>query len=261
MPIRVLLVEGQTLLRHGMKLILQSARDIEVVAEAADGGEAVDRAAALSPDVVLIEPLLPRGDGVEAIRAIRQRCPGARILVLSAQGDQEALGQAAAAGAVGYVLKDISPENLVSAIRAASSGRAILSPTIAKQIVERHFRTGGDDGDGAGDGAVPRRDPGLTQHEIEVLRGVARGLSDKEIAAQLFLSESTVKSRLRYVYLKLGLRNRAHAAVFVLKKGLLAAASGPHRSAASSGPPLAAPPGRPAARSAGTPAGARAGRS
>src|SRR5579884_416676 len=110
-------------------------------------------------------------------------------------------------------------------------------------------------------GRVQRPDPGLTQHEIEVLRGVARGLSDKEIAAQLFLSESTVKSRLRYVYLKLGLRNRAHAAVFVLKKGLLAAASGPHRSAASSGPPLAAPPGRPAARSAGTPAGARAGRS
>lgn len=221
MPIRVLLVDNQTLLRHGIKLLLQSERDIEVIGEAADGSEAVDRAVALSPDVVLIESRLPDGDGVAALRAIRGRCPHARILVLSSQGDQEAFGKTAAAGVIGYILKDISPENLVHAIRAAYNGRTILSPTIARQIGQHHFLTEGG-ADAKGDrGVIRGRDSGLTRHEIEVVSGVACGLSDKEIAARLFLSESAVKTRLRRVYRKLGLKNRAHAAVFAFEKGLL----------------------------------------
>src|SRR5579864_7307591 len=109
MPIRVLLVDNQTLLRHGIRLILQSARDIEVIGEAANGKKAVDKAVALSPDIVLIESVLPEGDSIATIRAIRQHCPYAWNLVLSSQGDPEAFSKAAAAGAIGYILKDIPP--------------------------------------------------------------------------------------------------------------------------------------------------------
>lgn len=228
MSIRVLLVDHQALLRHGIKLILQPERDIEVVGEAADGGEAVDRAVALSPDVVLIETMLPGGDGAATIRAIKQRCPRTQVVVLSGQGDQETFSQTAEAGAAGYILKDISPENLVNAIRAAHTGRTILSPTIAAQIVRHLALT--DDGAGTGDhGGIGRQDVRLTQHEIEVLTRVARGLSDKEIGAQLFLAESTVKSRLRRLYLKLGLKNRSQAAVFALERGLLTVVSDDRR--------------------------------
>src|SRR5579864_8865916 len=135
MSIRVLLVDDQVLLRGGVKLILQPEQDIEVVGEAANSGEAIDKAVSLSPDVVLIESALPDGGGLAAIRAIKQQCPHIRILVLSSQGDPEAFGQTSAAGAIGYIMKDISPENLVNAIRATYNSQTILSPTIAQQIV------------------------------------------------------------------------------------------------------------------------------
>jgi DNA-binding NarL/FixJ family response regulator len=221
MPIRVLLVDNQTLLRHGIRLILQSARDIEVIGEAADGNEAVDKAVALSPDIVLIESVLAEGDSIAAIRAIKQRCPSARTLVLSSEGDPEVFRKTAAAGAIGYILKDISPEDLMNAIRATHSGRTILSPTIAQRIV-RHLSFAEESANGNGDrGAIRGQTPEPTGKEIEMLSLVARGLSDKEIAAQLFLTESAVKTRLRHIYRKLRLRNRAHAAVFLVENGLL----------------------------------------
>jgi DNA-binding NarL/FixJ family response regulator len=220
MPIRVLLVDNQTLLRHGIRLILQSARDIEVIGEAADGNEAVDKAVALSPDIVLIESVLAGGDSIAVIRAIKQRCPSARNLVLSSQGDPEVFRKTAAAGAIGYILKNISPEDLVNAIRATHSGRTILSPTIAQQIV-RHFSFAEESANGnCNRGAIRGQTPGPTRQEIEVLSLVARGLSDKEIAAQLFLTEAAVKTRLRHIYRKLGLNNRAQAAVFIVERGL-----------------------------------------
>jgi two-component system NarL family response regulator len=220
MPIRVLLVDNQTLLRHGIRLILQSARDIEIIGEAADGNEAVDKAVALSPDIVLIESVLAEGDSIAVIRAIKQRCPSARTLVLSSQGDPEVFRKTAAAGAIGYILKDISPEDLMNAIRATHSGRTILSPTVARRIV-RQFSHAEESANGNGDrGAIRGQTPEPTGKEIEVLSLVARGLSDKEIAAQLFLTESAVKTRLRHIYRKLGLKNRAHAAVFLVERGL-----------------------------------------
>lgn len=221
MPIRILIADHQTLLRHGIKLIAQSARDIEVAGEAATSDEAVKRAVELSPDVVLIESHLPDGGGVAAIRTIKHERPHARILVLSSHGDPEAFGEAAAAGAIGYILKDITPENLLNALRAAYDGRTILSPAIAQQIVTKLARA-----DANGDknhGTIDRQGPALRQPDIEVLSRVGRGLSDKEIAAQLFLSESAVKTRLRHLYRKLELKNRAQAAVFALEQGLLQA--------------------------------------
>jgi DNA-binding NarL/FixJ family response regulator len=220
MPIRVLVVDNQALLREGVKAVLRTTRDINVAGEAKDSADAIDRAVALSPDVVLIEPALPDGAGVAAIRTIKERCPRTRILVLSAQGTPETFGQTAAAGAIGYIMKDISAENLANAIRAVHNSRTMLSPTIAKQIVEQLSHAEGHVGQGA-QGILQQRQPALSRSEIEVLVRVARGLSDKEIAAQLFLSEAAVKTRLRHLYRRLGLKNRAHAAIFALERRLL----------------------------------------
>jgi DNA-binding NarL/FixJ family response regulator len=225
MAIRVLIADNQALLRQGVKHALESAGHIEVVGEAATSEDAVDLAAALAPDVVVMETGLPDGGGVEAVRTIKQRCPNVRILVLSSEGDPEAFGKAAAAGAIGYVLKDISPENLINAIRAVYARRSILSPAIAQQIVRQLSLVDGS-GNGTQDFVVhARRRTMLRGPDIEVLTRIARGLSDKEIAAQLFLSESAIKTRLRHIYRKLGLKNRAQAAVFALENGLLMADS------------------------------------
>jgi DNA-binding NarL/FixJ family response regulator len=225
MAIRVLIADNQALLRQGVKHALESAGHIEVVGEAATSDDAVDLAAALAPDVVVMETGLPDGGGVEAVRTIKQRCPNVRILVLSSEGDPEAFGKAAAAGAIGYVLKDISPENLINAIRAVYARRSILSPTIAQQIVRQLSLVDGS-GNGTQDFVVRAgRRTMLRGPDIEVLTRIARGLSDKEIAAQLFLSESAIKTRLRHIYRKLGLKNRAQAAVFALENGLLMADS------------------------------------
>ncbi len=219
MGIRVLLVDNHILLRHGVKMILQAEPDIEVVGEAAEANEAIEKTVALAPDLVLIEIMLPDGEGPAAIRAIRQRCPRAQVLVLTACAQQDGFRKAAAAGAIGYVLKDIAPANLVNAIRAAHGGRTMLSPVIAKQLIEHYATNGAAAGQPAGSARGP--EPPLTRHEIDVLAGVVQGLSDKQIAAELLLSEATVKTRLRAVYHKLGLRNRAHAAVFAVEHGLI----------------------------------------
>jgi DNA-binding NarL/FixJ family response regulator len=220
MSIRVLLVDNQILFREGVKAAFLSDPTIQAVGEASDPNEAVQRAVETDPDLVLVEIMLPQGDAVEAIRTIRQRCPRTQVLVLTSRVDQDGFRKAAAAGAIGYVLKDIDPINLVSAIRAAHSGRTMLSPTIARQLVDHYFTTSVEFAGGR-EGAGSTAQPKLTKHEIDVLAGVAQGLSDKRIAANLFLSEATVKTRLRAIYHKLSLRNRAHAAVFAVENGLL----------------------------------------
>jgi DNA-binding NarL/FixJ family response regulator len=223
MGIRVLVADGHVLLRQGIRAVLQSEPSIEVVGEASDADRAIEVAAALNPDLVLIEIMLP-GDGVAAVRIIRQRCPRTQVLILTSCADQEVFKKAAAAGAIGYVLKDIEPANLMSAMRAAHEGRTMLSPTIAKLLVDQYFAASGAPLDHLTNAALAYQ-PTLARHEIDVLAGVAQGLSDKRIAANLFLSEATVKTRLRSIYHKHGLRNRAHAAVFAVENGLLKTSS------------------------------------
>jgi DNA-binding NarL/FixJ family response regulator len=229
--IRVLIVDNQLLFREGVKAAFRGEPAIEVLGEAGDANEAVDKAVAAAPDLVLIEIAMPHGDAIEAVRTIRQRCPNTQVLVLTSRMDQDSFRKAAAAGAIGYVLKDIDPVNLVRAIHAAHNGKTMLSPTIARQLVEHFFTASSEFVDGR-DGLAGSAHPRLTKHEIDVLAGVAQGLSDKRIAANLFLSEATVKTRLRAIYHKLGLRNRAHAAVFAVENGLLktsaSARSAPH---------------------------------
>lgn len=230
--IRVLVVDHETLLRHGVRSIVQSAPDIEIVGEAATSDDAIKQSISLCPDVLLIESHLPDGAGIAAIRTIKQGSPLTRILVLTSRGDPASFTQAAAAGAIGYILKDIASEHLLNAIRAAFEHQTFLSPTIARQMLQQ-FSVAGSVVES--NGRTSRDVATLNQHDIEVLNRVARGFSDKEIAAQLFLSESAVKSRLRHIYRRLGLKNRAQAVVFALEKGFLPSVVGNgHRGAPSS---------------------------
>lgn len=215
-PIRVFLVDAQSLMRQGLKVLLSSEGDIEIVGEADSGRLAIAEVAALGPDVVLMDVVMPSGDGIEAIRTIKLRSPGTQILVLTTYSNQELFQEAAEAGAVGYVLKDISPTNLSNAIRAVHSGATMINPVLARQMVEGFSSEGS-----ALSTKGARRLHRLTQREIDILVDVARGLSDKEIASKLFLSESRVKNSLRALYGRLKLRNRAHAAAFAVRRGLL----------------------------------------
>ena len=214
MAIRILLADDQVLARMGIRVLLEDARDIEIVGEAASGREALVLARELTPDVILMDVKMGDGDGIEATRTIRLACPTTQVLMLSVYGDPALLQRAAAAGAAGYVLKDVRPSELVVAIKAVHSGKSMIAPDVARQLMDQ-LAVGS-----AADSA--RRGPsGLTEREIQVLVEVARGLGDKEIATKLFLSESTVKSHLRAIYRRLKLKNRAHAAAHAIEHNLV----------------------------------------
>jgi len=217
--VRTLIADDHTLFRQGLHALLQHvrwARHIEVVGEAASGREAVARSLELHPDVVLMELKMRDGDGLEATQAIRQECPETQVLILTSYGSPELLRRASAAGAAGYFLKDVEPDNLVTAIQAVRHGQTMISAEMAQCVLKNttHQRT-------RVDGA--RRAPhGLTERELHILAALADGLSDKETATRLFLSESTVKSHLRAIYRKLAVRNRAQALAVAITNGHLA---------------------------------------
>ena len=215
MPVRVMLVDDHEIVAAGLRVILQAEHDIAVVGKASGVKEAVRRATELKPDVVLMDVKLSDGSGIDATMQITEACPETQVLMLTVYDDQETVLKAVQAGAIGYVLKDIPPENLIRAIRSVHSDRTMINPVIARKLVERLAATERD--------AVLfnfRRGPGLTERELDVLKGVAAGLSDKEVALKLFLSEPTVKSHLRSVYQKLRIHNRAQAAAYAVKNGL-----------------------------------------
>ena len=216
MAIRLLIVDDQMLIRLGLTAVLEPERDIEVVGEAGNMREALEKAVALRPDVALVDVMMPGGDGIEAARAIKQRCPNTEILILTVHGDLELFHRAAAAGASGYVLKDIPPANLANVIRSIRDGKTMVYPAIV-----RHMLGGSLDNNGVpAFGALEQR-YGLTKRNCDVLLGVALGLSDKEIASKLMLSKSTVKTHLRRIYHKLKIRNRTEAAAFAVAENLL----------------------------------------
>lgn len=215
MPVRVMVVDDHGVVRSGLRALLQPEADMVIVGEANGVKDATRKATELQPDVILMDINLPDGSGIEATRMIKESCPNTQILMLTIYDDHETVLKAVKAGAIGYVLKDIPPEHLARAIRAVNSNGTAIHPSIARMMVERL--------------AVNerettlmslRRGPGLTLREIDVLREVSQGLSDKEIASKLHLSEPTVKSHLRAVYQKLHARNRAQAATYAAKHGL-----------------------------------------
>jgi DNA-binding NarL/FixJ family response regulator len=214
--IGVLLVDDQALVRAGFRLIVESQPDMEVLGEAADGAEAVELCAKLQPDVVLMDIRMPGLDGVEATRRVT-KVPGRgpKVLVLTTFDADEYLYETMQAGASGFLLKDVPPEQLVAGIRMIAAGDALLSPTLTRRLVERFLarpQPSRRDGDAAA---------ALSDREREVLLHVARGQSNAEIAAALFLSEATVKSHLTRILAKLDLRDRVHAVVFAYENGLV----------------------------------------
>ncbi|GII01202.1 response regulator [Planobispora takensis] len=214
--IRVMLVDDQELLRTGFRMVLQAQPDIEVVAEAADGRAAVEAARAGGVDVVLMDVRMPVMDGVEATRLIRAADEAPRVLILTTFDLDEYAFAALKAGASGFLLKDVPPADLVSAIRSVHSGDSVVAPSTTRRLLERfavHLPS-------PGEARAPAL-PGLTAREREVLVLVARGLSNLEIAERLELAEATVKTHLGRVLAKLGLRDRAQVVVYAYESGLV----------------------------------------
>jgi DNA-binding NarL/FixJ family response regulator len=211
--IRVLLADDQELVRSGFRLILEMAEGIDVVGEAEDGREAVELAKELKPDVVLMDVRMPDVDGIEATRQLRAANLDARVLVLTTFDLDEYVYAAVQAGASGFLLKDAPRDQLVTAVRTVARGEALLAPAVTKRLIERFVAR-----------AAPPAAPGvgdLSAREDEVLRLIARGLSNAEIAAELFVAEATVKTHVARVLAKLGLRDRVQAVVFAYEHGLV----------------------------------------
>lgn len=218
MALRVLIADDQALLRAGFRLILSSESDLEVVGEAADGEQAVDAARRLRPDLTLMDIRMPKLDGLEATRRITSGVPPPpRVIILTTYDLDEYVYEALEAGASGFLLKDAPPEELINAIRVVAAGDALLSPSVTRRLIEEFARR---------PSRHPPDDPqirGLTDREREILRLVAGGLSNQEIAAQLFLAESTVKTHITRIFSKLGVRDRVQAVVVAYEVGLVKA--------------------------------------
>jgi DNA-binding NarL/FixJ family response regulator len=212
MTIRVLVADDQSLVRSGFRMLLDGEEDMEIVAEAANGVEAVDKAARYEPSVVLMDIRMPELDGLEATRRILAADPDARVLVLTTFDLDEYVYAALRAGASGFVLKDEPPEQLLAAIRIIAAGEALLSPAVTKRVIAKFTQ-------------LPSKPPPpeieeLTERELDVFRLIARGLSNAEIGQELFISDTTVKTHMTHLLQKLGLRDRVQAVVLAHETGL-----------------------------------------
>jgi DNA-binding NarL/FixJ family response regulator len=207
--IRVLIVDDHAVVREGLRTFLELQDGIAVCGEAADGEQAVMQAEALRPDVVLMDLVMPRLDGVGAMRELRRRLPGTRVIVLTSFAEDERLLPAIQAGAAGYLLKNVAPPELARAVRAAHAGEALIDPVIAARLVDAIAQPAGE--------PAPER---LTTREQEVLALIARGYSNKRIALELGIAEKTVKTHVGHVLAKLGVTDRTQAAVHAVRMGL-----------------------------------------
>jgi DNA-binding NarL/FixJ family response regulator len=212
--LRVLIADDDDLMRAGLKAVLSSDDTIDVVAEAADGREAISHTRALKPDLVLMDVRMPGMDGIAATREIIAAAPGARILILTTFEDDDYVFGALSAGASGFLLKRTQPEQLIAAIHTIAAGESLLSPSVTRTVINRMARQPQPDP------AASRRLQLLTPRERDVLELVARGLSNTEIAASLFVEESTVKTHLKRILAKLSLRDRVQAVILAYETGL-----------------------------------------
>lgn len=208
--IRVLLADDHDVVRRGLQALLETEGDIEIVGEAVDGVEAVLKARSLRPDVILLDLQMPRKNGIEVIDEIKQENAEARILVLTSFSDDEKVFAAIKAGALGYLLKETSPSELLQAVRDVHIGESSLHPAIARKLIRELNRPS----------TLPQSDEPLTEREVEVLVNVAQGLSNQEIADDLVISERTVRTHVSNILSKLQLANRTQAALYALKEGL-----------------------------------------
>jgi two-component system NarL family response regulator len=215
-PVRVLIVDDHALFRRGLQMVLENETDIDVVGEASDGHEAVERAEATSPDVVLMDVRMPKRSGIEATRTIKDVLPSTKILMLTISDEEADLYEAIKAGASGYLLKEISIEEVAGAVRAVHAGQSLISPSMASKLLTEFAAM------------VKRRDernqvpgPRLTERELEVLKLVAKGMNNRDIGLELFISENTVKNHVRNILEKLHLHSRMEAVVYAVREKLL----------------------------------------
>jgi two-component system NarL family response regulator len=214
--IRVLIADDQALFRRGLFVVLGAEDHIEVIAEAENGREAMIKAEELAPDVVLMDVRMPQVNGIDAARQIRDVSPSTRILMLTVSDDEEDLFEAIKAGANGYLLKEISVEEVPEAIRAVAQGQSLISPSMASKLLKEF--------NALAKKAEERQQysaPALTARELEVLRLVARGMTNREIADELFISENTVKNHVRNILEKLHLHTRMEAVIYAVRERLL----------------------------------------
>jgi DNA-binding NarL/FixJ family response regulator len=215
MTVRVLVADDQSMVRAGFRMLLGGEEDMEVVAEASNGIEAVAQAARFNPGIILMDIRMPELDGLQATRRILAADKTARILILTTFDLDEYVFEALRAGASGFVLKDDSPEQLIAAIRTVAAGDALLSPTITKRVIQKFARTPRV--------APPKELDELSERERDVFRLMTRGLSNAEIGKQLFISETTVKTHVTHILQKLSLRDRVQAVVLAYQTGLFEA--------------------------------------
>ena len=215
-PTRILLVDDQRLMREGLRILLELEPDLQIAGEAEDGEAALEAYDSLQPDVVLMDVRMPGMDGVEATWRLRERWPAARVVILTTFDNDEYVFEGLRAGALGYLLKDVSGHDLAEAVRTVAAGGALIEPSVARKVVAEFARM-----------APPARSPGeglaepLTEREIEILELVGRGLSNREIASRLSLAEGTVKNYVTTILQKLGARDRTQAALRARELGLL----------------------------------------
>jgi DNA-binding NarL/FixJ family response regulator len=213
-PIRVLLVDDDALMRAGLASILSSDDAVEVVGEAPDGRVAVERVTVLRPDVVLMDVRMPEVDGISATREVVAVAPDTRVVILTTFEDDEYIFGALTAGASGFLLKRTTPESLIEAIKAVAAGDSLLSPSVTRRVIDRMAALP------SGEAVLDRRLDELTARERDVLEQIARGLSNAEIAHVLVIEESTVKTHVKRILMKLGLRDRVQAVIFAYESGV-----------------------------------------
>ena len=216
MSLGVLIADDQALMRAGFRMILEAEPDLEVVGEATTGDEAVAEADRLRPDVVLMDVRMPEMDGIEATRRLLERNDDTKVVMLTTFDMDEYVYEAFRAGASGFLVKDVPPEQLIAGIRSVASGDALLAPSVTRRLIEEYVHHPPN-----GLHTPPPEVDRLTAREVEVLRMMARGLSNGEIAGELFVSETTVKTHVAHLLAKLGLRDRVQAVVFAYESGVV----------------------------------------
>jgi DNA-binding NarL/FixJ family response regulator len=217
-PIRALIVDDHALFRRGLEMVLAAEDDIELVGEASDGTEAVEKAAESLPDVVLMDIRMPRSSGIEACRAMKEAAPSSKIVMLTISDEEEDLFEAIRAGASGYLLKDIPLDEVAEVVRAVHGGQSLINPSMAGKLLTE-FATLAKRDDEERAQQVPA--PKLTDREMQVLKLVARGMNNRDIAKELFISENTVKNHVRNILEKLQIHSRMEAVMIAVREKLI----------------------------------------
>jgi two-component system NarL family response regulator len=219
-PIRTMIVDDHALFRRGLEMVLDEERDIELVGQASDGTEAVEKAAESLPDIVLMDIRMPRSSGIEACRAMKEAAPSAKIIILTISDEEEDLFEAIRAGASGYLLKDIPLDEVADTVRAVHGGQSLINPSMAGKLLTEFAalaKRDEEDADRAQEVPAPR----LTDREMQVLKLVARGMNNRDIAKDLFISENTVKNHVRNILEKLQIHSRMEAVMIAVREKLI----------------------------------------